>query len=687
MSEALDPKDNELSIASALNDKEETKQYLPTPKESEIVSVVFNKFRAAATNRDRNFKFFDNRNLIEYVEDSVGRFMTNLDEREGIEDWQARVNVPMTHNKVTAVLAKIVAMLPQAEVASRLDDANKKAEVLDILLKFSEETDDYEELMICAALEALLKGTVVGYEGYTHNVNKKRDIIGYEEDGSPKVKEVDVTTCKLYGSIVPLEEFYPASVSIRRMEDQPYAFRRFQISYSEFIDTFSSFQRFDLVEPKMSASSEAGVDNVPFYRDYISIDIEDGNVEIIEYYNKQTDEHVIIANGIWLNPMKGFIVAPNPFNHKRLPFWSARFDTNASDFFYGKSLVDRMSSFQDVLNVLTNMLLDQSFLTIFPPILTAGIDPLEEDYLRPGRRVPVDTQGLPLQQSFMKLDLGTPGGWHQFILDYTQRIMEQSSVDQVASGQAGVGGRTTAEEIRTAAAGVAAIMGIFGRLLKIGIKHKTILRVKNIMQFYTQADRPIASRVLGQKGDMFNEAFNVVSIDNARLSNGRRGKKIIGMFPSSAELPNANQIKTRQALYNIETGGAVEIRAITPEYIRDVDFDVKIVMGEFSPETKDMHKALTLEKIRVYGTFFPDLTNRMELANMLAEVMGDSPDKVLKQQEAPPAPQGTPGTPGGDTTGGQQMPSMTPQGDVAGNMVQGMMGGQAGTPQINSLSQ
>lgn len=688
MAKALKPEDNKMSIESALND-EEVVQHVPGDTEKEVISTVYSKFRAAAQNRDRNFKFFDDRTLIEYIEDSVGRFMTNLDERDGIEDWQARVNVPMTHNKVTAVLAKIVAMLPQAEIRGRLDNANKKADVLDILYKYSEDVDDYEELMICAALEAILKGTVVGYEGFVYNKFKVRDIIGYNEDGSPKIKENEKVQSKLYGAVIPLEEFYPASISIRRMEDQPYAFRRYQISYSEFLDNFACFERHNLVDAKMSMSSEAGVENAPFYRDYISEDIEDGNVEVIEYYNRQTDEFVIIANGVWLNPLKGFVVAPNPFNHKKLPFWSSRFDTNASDFFYGKSLADRLSSMQDVLNVLTNMLLDQSFLTIFPPVLTAGIDPLEEDYLRPGRRVPVDTQGLPLNQAFMKLDLGTPGGWHQFILDYTQRIMEQSSVDQVASGQAGVGGRTTAEEIRTAAAGVAAILGIFGRLLNIGIKHKANLRAKNILQFWTDPKRPIASRVLGAKGDMFNNAFNVVSMDNAKLSNGRRGKKIVAMYPSSGKLPTRPQIKTREKLYQMETGSNVEIKAITPEYIRDVDYDIKIVMAEFSPDTKEMQKALALEKVRVYGTFFPDLVNRTEMANMLAEGMGDEPEKIFKQpEEQPPAPAGTPGTPeapGGES--GVQIPPTSPVANVSGNMMRGMMGGEQGTPQLNSLAQ
>jgi hypothetical protein len=208
-----------------------------------------------------------------------------------------------------------------------------------------------------------------------------------------------------------------------------------------------------------------------------------------------------------------------------------------------------------------------------------------------------------------------------------------------------------------------------------------MIKTKNILQFWTDPKTPIAGRVLGVKGDIFNEAFNVVSVENARLSNGKRGKKIVAMFPSSESLPTKPQLKTREALYQIETGGSVEIVAITPEYIRDTDFDIKIVMGEITQETRDMQKALTLEKVRVYAALFPDLMNKMELANMVAEAMGDNPEQVFKQKD-----ETMPVAPGGEAGAGAPAmppPSIEPQGDVAGNMMRGMQGGN---PMENSIS-
>jgi hypothetical protein len=285
------------------------------------------------------------------------------------------------------------------------------------------------------------------------------------------------------------------------------------------------------------------------------------------------------------------------------------------------------------------MLLDQSFLTIFPAILTNGYDPIEDDYLRPGRRTSVDTQGLPINQAFMKLDLGTPSGWHQYILEYTRKIMEESSVDQVSQGVAGVGGRTTAAEIRTAADGVNSTMGLLGRMINYGLKRKAKLKASNILQFWTDKNSPIIEKILGGGGAKeMQDVFNVVKIDNTVLSNGQRGTKIIEMYADKAKLPGKDALKSRAMLAQAENKKKIEIIAMPPEYMRDFSYDVKLASNPKTESSKEIDKALQLEKVRVYMTFFPNLVNMEELAVQTAEKLGDDPTKVIKQDAMNPKP-------------------------------------------------
>lgn len=653
--------------------------YEPSEKEKAVVSAVFEKFRASADDRNRNFEYFDGINLIQYIEDSVRRFTTNIDEREGMEDWQARVNNPFTRNKVLAILGKVVQVLPIAEFKPRGEDDTRKIDILNNLYQYAEDVDDYEELMMNVLLEAIVKGTAIGYEGLDR---KDRKIKNVKRNGDNLTySEVTEKTSRLFGSIVPLEDFYPQHVGIRNIKQMDYCFWRTVIPESKFESMWGGYKQARFVKPQRVFGEK---EQRPFYADYISGTVAEGMVEVIRYYDKCSDEYVVVANGVWLNPLdiSGVQqISPLPFNHKELPFWDIKFDFFGADFFYGKSLPDRLKSLQDVLNVLTNMLLDQSFLTIFPPILTNGSDYIEDDYLRPGRRTPVDTQGLPLNQAFMKLDLGTPSGWHQYILEYTQRIMEQSSLDQVSSGQAGVGGRTTAQEIRTAAEGVTSLLGLFGRFVNYGIKRKAMLKAANILQFWTDPEFPMVQKFAGDGSAIKQRgAFNTFKIPNSPMSTGKRGQKVIEMYKSSGSRPSKSELSARAQLYKVETGKSMEIIATEPSYLRHLEYDVMAVSNPKKEATRDMDKAMQLEKVRVLLSFFPDMIDREELAAQTVEKLGDDPDKLLKKAQQPAMP-GQESNPEAAT-----MMSQNPEMNLSNNMMRGMQGGEQSSMSLRDLA-
>lgn len=657
--------------------KQEYPQFDPSDKEKDVVQAVYTKFRASSEDRNRNFSYFDGLNLVEYIEDSVKRFTTNIDERDSLEDWQARVHDPFTRNKVITVLGKMVASLPIAEFKSRGDEDPRKGIILTNLYEYIEDKEEYEEVMAHVLLEAIVKGTAIGYEGVVRDECKVRNVEGVGDDII--VKESIEKYTRFPTTLVPLEDFYPSSVQVRTIKEMPYCFWRSIVPYASFMQDWGMYDKAKYVVPKFNLSGSELPEEKPFYFDFVSEDVYEGNVEILRYYNKTLDEFIVIANGIWLNPIKtggGEEISPLPFNHKNLPFFEIKFDF-FGDWFYGKSLPDKLKSMQDVLNVLTNMLLDQSFLTIFPPLLTNGSDTIEDDYLRPGRRTPIDTQGLPLNQAFMKLDLGAPSGWHQYILEYTRKIMEQSSLDQVSSGQAGVGGRTTAQEINVAATAVAQTLGVFALLMKYGLKRKAYLKAANLLQFATDEKTPLVERVLGnEEAGKFTKYFNVIKMDDTYLTDNRRGMKIIEMYADKEELPQKEELQARSQLTEVETGKPTEIIAITGKSIRNFDYDVKIVQNPKSDETKELQKALQLEKVRVYMSFFPGQVDVNELAAQTAEKMGDDPSKILKKETFGVATENTE----------QEQPlSTSPQGNTANNMIRGAQGGEAAANQMNVL--
>lgn len=655
--------------------------YNPSDKEKQVVQDICTLFRDTADNRNKNYQFFDGLNLIEYIEDSVQRFTTNVFEREYMEDWQSAANTQFTRNKVLAVLGKVMQVLPIASFSGRGEEDSRKATFLNDLYQYTEDIDDYEEFMTHVLLESIIKGTAIGYEGIEHRERKIRDIKGFDDDIT--VTEKTELSSKLFGAITPLEDFYPSSVSIRRIKDMPFCFWRNVITYTQFLQDWNQFDQSKYVEPKRMFSEK---ELRPFFVDYISDNVSEGEVELIRYYDKMNDQYIVIANGIWLNPIKvgdSQEICPLPFNHKELPFWEVKFDF-LGNWFYGKSLPDRLKSLQDILNVLTNMLLDQSILTIFPPLLTNGFDSIEDDYLRPGRRTPVDTQGLPINQAFMKLDLGTPSGWHQYILDYTKNIMEEASLDRVSSGQAGTGDRTTAQEVRMAADGVSAILQLFARMINYGVKRKASLRASNILQFGLDEKSTLIPRILGEEGvkDM-NEAFSVYTVDGASLSSGKRGTKIIELYSDKKGLPTKASVKARSIVSSKVSGKETEILAMTPDYLRNYQFDVKLTSNPKAASSKELEKALQLEKVRVYMSFFPEQIDMNELAASTAEKMGDDPAKILKADVINPKP---PQQEGGPQEAESAM-NMQPSENNASNMARGAQGGEGADQQMGEMAQ
>lgn len=654
--------------------KEELDQYIdwqPSDKEKEVIRQNRELFRVAAENRNMSFENFDGLTLIDYIEDSYRRYNTNINIREDIEDWQSVVHDKFTANKTDAILAKVVSVLPIAEVHGRGDEDISKGLIMSNLYEYSEDVDNFEDFMVSYLQEAIVKGTAIGYEGQMFDNRKVRYVKGSGDNIT--ITEGQIKENKLFAEVVKLEDFYPAYVGIGRIKDQPRVFWRHVMSYQRFLQEFGMFDKSKYVQPHKTTYGDN--EPRPYYQDYISPDIRDGDVEVIRRYDRENDQFIIEANCVWLNPIKvkgdEEEVSPLPFNHKELPFFDIRYQTFSSDFFYGRGLPDKLKSMQDVLDVLTNMLLDQSFLTIFPPMLTNGFDSIEDDYLRPGRRTPVDTGGLPINQAFMKLDLGVPGTWHQFILDYTRKIMEESSIDKVSSGTAGAGDRTTAQEIRVAAEGVSAMLGLFGRAVKYGVKRKAWLRTKNIAQFWMDANSPMVEHIGGEgaSGEA-KKAFNTFKIDSAVLSNGKRGAKIIEFYKNEDDMPTANEQKIKADVYEAANGKKIEYVAIEPSYIRNLDFDIKLVPSVKNDANKDLEKALALEKIRVYLSFFPDMVNKEELLAELAEKMGDDPAKIISENILNPQPEGE-NNPMMDKGVNQN-----PEGNVAQNAVGGMGGGR-----------
>ena len=211
--------------------------------------------------------------------------------------------------------------------------------------------------------------------------------------------------------------------------------------------------------------------------------------------------------------------------------------------------------------------------------------------------------------------------------------MEESSLDQVQQGVAGVGGRTTATEIRSAAAGVVSLLGLFAKFIKFGFKERARLRAKNIIQFYTDPKNPILEQVLSGGGVKdFKEAFNTFEIDSSPMTPGDRGTKIIEIFRKKEDLPGEKDLKIRTKIDEKVTGKKIQRIAITPKYLRDFEFDIKLTANPKNPATQELDRALEIQFQQTMISMYGDIIDRKELAAQLIAKFGKDPRKILKEE-------------------------------------------------------
>lgn len=591
-----------------------TPEYKPSSKAQTVIKNTWERYTDIRNNRDLNYRWFGKRRdgtyrtLINYIDLCEKRWNSDGIPRINLEDWQASVFKPETRNKVMAILSAVAQQRPRNNFKGREKSDYLREMVTRDLYDWSEDMDDGDEMALYTMLDAIIHGTAIRYEGY----EDCKKVIKEIEPGSDlydiKFKEKTVVIKKVITKEVRLQDFYFGSMMTRRMDEQPDCVWRKLMRINDFKREFGGWEESKFVLPGGDLTDET------YFSSFVSEEIREKDselVEVIRYYSKETDEFIILANGVWVNPMGKNKVSPLPFHHKELPFFSVIFEPFSSTFPYGKALPDKMLHEQDAINALYNMMLDQSYVSIHKPLVTGDEDVLDDVELVPGKVNYIGADVANIQE----LQISPPATAHFNMLQLMMNSVEQSSVDSVQQGDAS--DAKTATAVRQAAAAASRQFLLFLEFVFHGYKRKARLRVKNILQFLTTPT--ILEKVMGDDGEeRFNEAFQSFKLDDVSLSTGKQGTRIIELVSDRDTLLEKfnNREKERKELEPQN----VEKIYLTPEYIREFDFDVKPIPGSTIKETEEVSQALEIQFQSQAMTLFPDMINREALFDDFLEV-------------------------------------------------------------------
>lgn len=600
--------------------------------------------------RDQTVRFISkggaDRNIIDYVKDSVDRMNEYKLKPGHKEDWQQNVFDPKTRDKVIAILGRLAAtrMKPEILVKSssiwKAADTEERSRIYSDLLEAANIKNRDEERLIWEMYTGLSEGTVIGFESWKRDTRSVEYVTEFDPDtGEKKSQTIKYDAWDdVYGEIVPIDEFYPETIWTSDFDNNvKRCFWVQEITEQQFQDRYGKFKN----ASKVQVSSFFLRDNsVPWG---ISSDVDPENIQVLHFYDENTGEM-----GIWANTIELYW-GPMPWNHMRKPFWMGRSEPIHNQFLYGKSMPDKLMGMQDIDNAILNGMLDQLFLGLNSPVFASGVADLEEGYLEPGRLYDIEPGGKVERVSF-----GQNDPMHFQMLGLIKQSMEESSISAQNQGVP-TGGRKTKFEVQALQEGATNLAGMFLTMMEQAIERKYWLRIHNVIQYYSMPSRTKTGK----------KKFKFLTLEDRKLSNGKTGKKIIQIANDAGEAPNADQLgalagKIEGKPFN-PLESKVEPVVITRDFFLDNEFDliVKIVPNSSVKDSKFARDNKTL--VWFQNTAEDPLIDPVENRKNFAEAMGQPTDLVREpeqQQQGPQLPEELSNLLGGaPTPGGGQASS------------------------------
>lgn len=473
-------------------DKVPKELFRPSNKEVETVKRVHQRFLDMEQERDKARHEFDGLTLREYVNASMDAWngIPSDEIKASKEDWQSLSWDHKTRGKIKTLISMIVNARPFISLVGKSRESNKYvSEMLDTYEDtWKQEKGSYK--LFLQATSAACKGTVIVEEMYVEEKVKRKEIKKInQETGQITFTEKEVIrggVGRVECQIFPLLQFYPNENSAEIKHD---CCTLKQFTKKAFMNKYGKYTNAEFVKKG----------NLYFDFDegsYKEQKTPQSQITVLNYYNEDWDEHIILANNIWINKQEKDESAPIPFDHHRLPFAKTVAELADEECFYGKSWPDLMKGEQDPTNALTRLMIDREILSLNRGfILGSGVE-IDSYELYPGSIKHVTGMpGVPLNQQMMEQNIsGASQSGFQLLQLLRTSADINTSIDPTAQGVHS--GRKTARESVILDENAKRNSGTFQLNVYKLLWDRAELRVENIKQFYTS---PVQISVLKDK--------------------------------------------------------------------------------------------------------------------------------------------------------------------------------------------
>lgn len=557
--------------------------YTPTDEEKVIRAMVIKHFTLGYQTMYKPRREFNDMSVIGRMMVDQMSFNTyqpnNGEAPEGdlINGWRSNAIRPIVRNKCISIAAHATAQLIFPKIFaynSESDTQEDAARVMEDLMEWSAEQSKYADSSLNAITTALFNPASITYTEYGEVFRTvKRD----KDDNGRWIanKELDDDLSGFKDTPVPVDELYIENFYENDVQRQGWLIWRRVIGYDLASAKYGDMPNWKHVKPGVQVIFDDI--NSTFYESYDN-NMRNDSVEEVIYWNKKLDVKLVMVNGILLTDFDN----PNPREDKAYPFIKFFYETlDEGKCFYGKSLAFKLQQDANIINTLYPMIIDGTYLNVFPPMVNIGSETIGSDVIIPGGVTTLTDPNSKLTS--VQLSNNLKAGMDTLM--EVEKSVNDSSQEPIMEGkQPGAG--TTAYEISRLEQNANTVLGLFIKMIAQYVRQYGRLRVGDILQHLTILDV-----------DKITDDAELVYKSFLVKGKGKHGKKKIEF---TDEVPE-EEITGKQALDNSykllkrENQTNMEICQANPTLFRELKYQLVISPDVLHPRSEDLERAMKLE--------------------------------------------------------------------------------------------
>lgn len=610
-------------MADELGEKSESQIYLenirkPSDAELELTGKVYKDFYKWRARRSGTFKQFQDYTFEDYLTISRELFWNAVNApSQDLAELGINVAIPYIRKELLDFLGRMTALnIKPRLVGDELNNFGMRF-FNGIYKKWRFKSNQNNE-KFWQLLYGMMNGTLICFMGYNDAKFNAKFIKGYNKDtGDFRVEEKEIFLWNdVWEEVVPIEDIYVPYLEERDIQKQGKLIHRTQMPWKDFKEQFNKFKNAEYVYPGNRIAEDSLYYRLLAGSGITTVD----RVEVLKYWDALEDRYIIMANGVWLNPMKGEKAAPMPFNHKKLPFIKSINKPLDEKFFYGLSTPFDQKDAHKIANTLNSVMLEREIRVISPPILTSDIEAPDLIY--------GDNQVIPVNDITAYKELEVQDLSQQsFALKQGMENIISSNIQGGSIGMPASKQPRSAKEMMQLEALKQQAMGNAMVMYRDLLRQEILLMIKTALQFY-EGDK--------YKKQKKNVIKSLMVPDSPLLMGGMGNLELRIVKKSSSKLNLFMEMMQK----SFENQKMTEIIEAPIDLIRDLEFEVTDVELE-SERTSEMEQALFVEKIMNPMAPFVQmgLVDPTKLFLRWMEKMGEHPsdyvsDKVMPQMMA-----------------------------------------------------